>query len=928
MTYFYSKKPILITSRRGNNKKNSADIFIYVMVSILFLFLSLPVNAGTTGKIKGKIIDKDTREPIWGANVVVEETYFGAATDDEGDYYINNVPPGTYNLIASAVGYNKVRVENLSVKIDLTTEIDIELISEAIQMGEVVVQAEQPLITKDLTSTSAIVSSEEIKMMPVDNLDQVINLQAGVVRDADGRLHFRGGRSNEVAYLVDGIPMNDAFNGEFSLEVENNSVRQLEVISGTFNAEYGQALSGVINIVTKDGSQKFEGTASAYLGNFFTSHSDIFWNLEKVNTDGPKDFQFSFSGPTKIIKDLTFFLTGRYFKTNGHIYGKRVYNINDVAPFIPDESDPTFFFNNNTGDETYVPMNPEERKSYNGKLTYNLESWKFSYSLFWDETWNKYYSHQYRLAPDGIRNHYKTNLINNFQISFFPSQSTFAALKLSSNLNKYWGYLYADELDPRYVDANISTAISDYTFRYGGNETDRYNRYTWSYVALLSFESQVSKEHKIKLGAEGRYHELYNRWKDLRNLTEGQLDEFDNPIWTPGYSIPGTKYHEEYKVKPYEISAYIQDKMEYDIMIINAGVRFDYFSSNTTLPVDIRNPLDNPLFYDTTLVTYGKIGNRNAGSEYQVSPRLGVSFPISDEGAIHFSYGHFFQIPTFENLYRNNAYNVDQTTTLSSMLGNPELKAQKTVKYELGLQQVLFPNISADISVYYSDIRNLLGMEILETYEGYSFARFVNRDYGNVKGLVLTLEKRHSDYISAKVDYTFQVAQGNASDPTQIFYNSQSSPPIETTKKFIPLNWDQTSTLNVSITVGNLSDWSVGIIWSYGSGLPYTEDLRYTQDVRLENNGRKPSTMNLDLKTTKTFKVFDLDINTYLIVYNLFDIKNEINVSATSGRSGVDLTAEEFTGIVYGVNTIDEYLLNPTDYSSPREIRLGFGLGF
>jgi len=74
MTYFYCKKPILITSRRGNNKKNSADIFIYVMVSMLFLFLSLPVNAGTTGKIKGKIIDKDTREPIWGANVVVEET--------------------------------------------------------------------------------------------------------------------------------------------------------------------------------------------------------------------------------------------------------------------------------------------------------------------------------------------------------------------------------------------------------------------------------------------------------------------------------------------------------------------------------------------------------------------------------------------------------------------------------------------------------------------------------------------------------------------------------------------------------------------------------------------------------------------------------------------------------------------------------------
>ena len=86
--------------------------------------------------------------------------------------------------------------------------------------------------------------------------------------------------------------------------------------------------------------------------------------------------------------------------------------------------------------------------------------------------------------------------------------------------------------------------------------------------------------------------------------------------------------------------------------------------------------------------------------------------------------------------------------------------------------------------------------------------------------------------------------------------------------------------------------------------------------------------MNVDLKATKTFNILNLDINTYLIVYNLFDIKNEINVSATSGRAGVDLTAEEYTGTVYGVNTIDEYLLNPNDYSSPREIRFGFGFGF
>ena len=397
-----------------------------------------------------------------------------------------------------------------------------------------IVQATAPLITKDLTSTSAIVSSDDIQMMPVENLNQVIRLQAGVV---DG--HFRGGRSNEVAYLIDGIPVNDAFNNSLSVTVENNSIRQLEVISGTFNAEYGSAMSGIVNIVTKEGSQKYEGYASAYVGNYFTSHSDIFYNLNKANLKGPKDFQFNFSGPTQIVDGLTFFLTGRYFKDDGYMYGKRVYNTWDLAPIIPDQSNPSFFINRNTGDGAYVPMNPEENKSFNGKLTYGLQEIKFAYSFFWDDHENRYYNHGYRLAPDGLKTHFRTNYVHNFQVSYFPTQSTFATLKFSNNNNTYKGYLYPDEYDPRYVDPTRSDPRSSYTFRYGGNETDRYDRYTKSNLVLLALESQVSKEHKVKFGAEGRFHQLFNHWKDIRNQTESE------GTWTIGYTDEGTKYHYE-----------------------------------------------------------------------------------------------------------------------------------------------------------------------------------------------------------------------------------------------------------------------------------------------------------------------------------------------------------------------------------------------
>jgi len=923
-SFFYKDADLLLKSLNIMIGKNMLRFFLkykisYTLLACLIAVLTISDYsfAGITGKIKGKIIDKDTGEPVVGANVIIDGTYFGAAADIEGEYYINNIPPGTYTVIFSAVGYNKIFVEKVSVKIDLTTDVSVEMVSEAVTLGEVVVQAERPMIVIDLTSSSAIVNSEQIKMMPVENLSQVINLQAGVVGG-----HFRGGRINEVAYLVDGIPINNVYDGGNSFQIENNSVRQLEVISGTFNAEYGQALSGVVNIVTQDGSQKFEGTVSAYIGNYFTTHTDIFWNLNNVNLEGPKDLQFSLSGPTKVVNNLTFFVTGRYFKDGGTSYGQRYYNIEDTAPIIPDpQGNPEYFINTNTGDSAFVQMNPYEKKSVNAKLTYSAETWKLSYSLFWDDNFNRYYNHDFRQAPDGLKNYYSTNTINNVQFSYYPLQDLFFTLKFSANSNKYKDYLYENEYDSRYVDPNFSTPISGYTYRYGGNQTDRSNRTTNSNLILFTSESQVSKEHKLKFGAEARFHEIDNSYRNLVNLTEGQLDSSQNPVVTWGYTNPGTQNNQSYIKNPYEYALYLQDKMEYDMMIINAGVRYDYFNSNTTLPVDIRNPLNNPLFP-------GANQTRPAVSEDQISPRLGVSFPISDEGAIHFSYGHFFQIPSFENLYANNDYLIDQTTGLNGIIGNPELKSQKTVKYEIGLQQVFFSILTGNVSIYYSDIRNLLGMEILDTYEGFQFGRYINRDYGNVKGLIITLEKRHADYFSAKLDYTYQTAQGNGSDPRQIYYNNQSDPPVEETKKLLPLNWDQTSTLNISFTVGDLIDWSIGGIFSYESGFPYTIDKRYNGGIQIENNGKKPVSLRFDLKATKTFKVFGFDFNTFLIVYNVFDFKNEYGVNPTTGRAGADLNVQEFTGVVYGLNTIDEYLLNPQDYSSPREIRLGFGVGF
>ncbi len=191
----------------------------FLIIGVLILnFESL--LSGTTGKITGRVVNKSTGEPLFAVNVVIEGTTLGAATDMQGNYVILNVPPGVYTLRASAVGFKPVRVTNVRISVDQTTRVDFKLEEVAIELGEeVLVVAERPLVQRDLTSTTAKISKDIIEKLPVENFTDLINLKAGVVEG-----HFRGGRIGEVAYLIDGIPVNDVFSNTYAIQVENHTI--------------------------------------------------------------------------------------------------------------------------------------------------------------------------------------------------------------------------------------------------------------------------------------------------------------------------------------------------------------------------------------------------------------------------------------------------------------------------------------------------------------------------------------------------------------------------------------------------------------------------------------------------------------------------------------------------------------------------------
>ena len=350
-----------------------------------------------------------------------------------------NIPPGEYQVKASVIGYSSFTIQKVRVSIDQTTKIDFELSPESIELGEVLVTAEKSIVRKDLTSTEETVSGESISMLPLEDVAAVVNLQAGVVAG-----HFRGGRNNEVKYLIDGVPVNDVYSGQSSLSAEINTIEEIQVITGTFNAEYGDALSGVVNQVTKIAGDKLDGNISVYAGDYVSSHDDIFTNIGHVTPTDVYNIQGNISGPVPGLENFVkFFFSGRYNYDDGAIYGQRTFNPSDSSNFSA--NDPADWYVGATGDNSYVAMNFSERLSLQGKLAINVGGGKgiVLSGLYQD---NKYrdYDHLYKLNPDGDYKKFQKSYLGIASYTLLLSNSAFIDFSASGLRSEFKQYVYED----------------------------------------------------------------------------------------------------------------------------------------------------------------------------------------------------------------------------------------------------------------------------------------------------------------------------------------------------------------------------------------------------------------------------------------------------------------------------------------------------
>lgn len=887
---------------------------ILFFVSIIILVNS-HIFAGTTGKISGRVIDSKTGEPLIGVNVLIIGTKLGAATDIEGQYFILNIPPGVYELKTSLVGYSSTLIKNVRVSIDQTTKVGFSLTEQALEMKDVVVTAQKPVVQKDLTSTENKISGADIAMLPIEDIQAVVSLQAGVVGG-----NFRGGRSNEVKYLIDGVAVNDVFTGNSTLNAEVNSIQELQVLTGTFNAEYGEALSGVVNQVTKIAGEKLDGDFSIYTGDYFSARKSVYQNIEKIFPTDVYNFQGNLSGPVPGLENLIkFFISGRYLYDSGSIYGKRMFSPSDSSDFS--NNDPSKWYVGSTGDGKFVPMNDSRRYTLQGKLSINTGSGTkgIVVSGLYQNQKYKNYNHRFKLNPEGDYNRYQQSYLTSINYTHLLSNSAFIDFLGSAVTAKYQQYVFEDPLDPRYVKPERMRDVSGNAFLTGGTENWQFDRTTNTYTGKIDLTWQLNNTHQLKTGFEYKKHEL--DYKDFQIVIDATTN------YKPALPKQGAFNYNNYSANPFQFAYYLQDKIELDYLVVNIGLRFDYFQPDAKYLKDPNNIslLDQlePPFPDSLMVS--------AKVKSQISPRLGISYPITDKGAIHISYGRFFQIPPFEALYRNPNFRIPLTGEfpgdIGNTIGNSNLDAQQTIMYEIGLQQELVENFGITLTGYYKDIRNLLATEIHIKNEFRKFSKLINRDYGSVKGFTISFEKRFSEGIGATVNYTFQIAKGNASNPNDAFNKAQSNPPIEANKQLVPLNWDRRHSLNFTITAGSPGNFIASLVGRLGSGLPYTPSIQ-NQRTGLENSDNRPAYFNADLYITKYFEIFGKSASVYAKIYNLFDTANEVEVFGDTGRAGYTIELTRAQEAPRGVNSLQEFFTRPDFYSPPRQIIIGASFSF
>jgi len=984
-------------------------------ITFFFLLLSSVTLYAQYGKISGTITDQESKEPLVGANVIIEGTTFGAATDITGSYHILNVPAGTYTVIVSYIGYQTTKVENIKVLADLTRNVDVKLSSTTVQANAVTIIAERPLIEKTATNMVRIQSGEELEKLPVRGVQGYFSLQPGVVVQ-NGTVYIRGGRYDEVGFSIEGANVRDivGISSLASTNVNNTSntngniittipeaLEEISVQTGGFSAKYGGAMSGIVSQTFKTGGSDLKITLQGETDNFGNYPGKKFLNTYSY---GYSDYVLTLGTPiigdqvklfvaleNNFMRDRNpWFWTGADF---GYLQSNGLSGANTDSALVK-------WVDGN------VPGRSNNRYTGNGMLSLNLSPFqiRLSGAYTWARNSNNNLIRQiFDLAQVPITDN--SDLLLNGKADYIVSENTSVEVNINyvDQRDKRYDPIYGDNL-ALYGDSVVAAShgytcatltsnpkwynFAGFTFWAPGTPLTWYTKdKNTQFAGSAAFVTRPEKQ-EIEAGISYEYwsishydmldpttvfSEIADNSDDVESastfaallrssshVNNYGFDEFGNSI---SNGTDGPKH-------PYFFAAYVQDKVELSDINLNAGLRLDQiyldgwkFQQASSITKDVG--------YDGSnyLLTTVKKGQANT----YVSPRLGVSFPASDQTVFHLQFGKFIQAPPLYTIYKS------QASTVYNLQGghyNPDptgfnVEPERTTSYEIGFSQQIGDASAFDITGFYKNVEGQLQIQYYAqpaTSTIPPFYTYTNGDFTTNMGVELSLHMRRTHRFQAEVNYTLQDARGTNSVPSASAGLINTSAGGITPTVVAPLDYAQEHKGSVSLDYrwgkgdggAILEQLGLNLLFTFNSGHPYTystgstgqqnvdmgnvlgtTDTRSRTPLEPVNNSTTPWVFEIDLRIDKTFSVGPVEVNVYAYIQNLLNTQNVINVYYRTGNAYddgwlSDPSASGKTVAQYGntysrlynvmnlQNNQAEFRTNGfVNFATPRQIRIG-----
>ncbi|HTY37222.1 MAG TPA: TonB-dependent receptor [Bacteroidota bacterium] len=916
---------------------------VTVLSLLLLMSLSVPLLAGTYGKIAGRVTDAENGQPLPGVDVTIDGTLMGASSNVDGYYTILNIPPGTYVVKFSIIGYAKTTVTNVRVEIDLTTTLNQQLKATTLVTGEVVIIAQRPVVTKDVSASQFNIQTENVETMPVQAVTDVLVLQAGIEKGSDGII-VRGGGTNQTMFVVDGFVMNDERTNIPYSAVGLSATKEFQVQTGGFNAEYGNLRSGVVNVVTKEGARSsYNGTANvwyrpaapkhfgislydpnSYFNRPFTDPAVCWTGTRSGAWDAFTQKQYpAFQGWNAISlatlqdKDPTNDLSPEGAKRLWDYQRRRQGDITKPdytidlgfggpVPIIGSELGNMRFFASHVREQEMFIV-PLSRDAYTDnrtqiKLTSDITTtMKLTIMGMYSED-NSVSPYEWTTTPTGY---------------LMRNQSEIADLLSSSDgMNVlYEPDRYSPSSVYRYtVGATLTQMLTPTTFyevavqrnssRYNtfglplrdtsrtvqavpGYYTDEAPYGNWGYTSVaidgimsmggwmnLGRDQSVIASNMIRASITTQYDEA-NQIKAGFQFT---YDDLDVNSGTYNASMPSWTRSMIYHVNPYRLGAFVQDKLEFQGFIANIGVRLDYSNPNSDMYVF--TPYDVLLGQVIGNTIEQAAPKTRSKSETYISPRLGVSHPITEDSKLYFNYGHQVSEPSSSTRFRLQR----ESNGLVTYLGNPNMAYEKTVAYELGFEQNVANMFLVNLAAYYKDVTNQPGWIYYQNINSsVHYYMASSNNYADIRGFEATLTKVAGSWISGFVNYTYDVGSSGYFGLTSYYQDVNSQ------RAYLQLNPYQTkphpqpfarANITFSTPMGFgpelfgtrlLEGWNLNMLATWQAGSYATYNPNSTPGV--VDNVQWRDNANVDLRLSKNFRFSTYDVQLYMDVKNVFNFK-------------------------------------------------------